>query len=189
MTKEERDQKLRQMVTAYQTELLRLCYGCLRDKSMAEDAVQETFIKVYRKLDTLQPELNEKAWVYKIAINCSRDINRNSWYRRIVRDQELGTVADDKQSLPDQTIELTRAISLLKPKQREVILLHYYQGFTVDEIADILGLSQSSVSGRLRRAREHLSRILKDQGIDEGGAAHEVGTGQPYYPGCHQSGI
>ena len=162
MTKEERDQKLRQMVQDYQTELLRLCCCYLRDRSMAEDAVQETFIKVYRKLETLRPEWNEKAWITKIAINCSRDINRSAWYKRFVRQQETDIRTVDGESGDDLAAELNMAIGELKPKQREVILLHYYQGFTTVEIADILGLSQSSVSGRLQRAKEQLYKRLKD---------------------------
>ena len=162
MTKEERDQKLHQMVRDYQTELLRLCYCWLQDKSMAEDAVQETFIKVYRKLDMLRPECNEKAWIYKIAVNCSRDINRNSWYKRMDRHCLPDMIPQAGETVSDDLISLNNAINSLKLKQREVILLHYYQRFSVNEIADILGLSQSSVSGRLQRAKKQLFRMLQE---------------------------
>ena len=129
---------------------------------LAEDAVQETFIKVYRKLDDLRPELNEKAWLYKIAMNCSRDILRSAWFKRINRSMTPDMMPDPAQAPPsEEAIDLGRAIASLNQKQREVILLRYYQGFTEAEISDILGLSQSSVAGRLKRAKEQLHSFLE----------------------------
>ena len=162
MTQEERDAKFRSMVEASQTELLRLCACCLRDRMLAEDAVQEAFVKVYRNLDSLRPELNEKAWLYKIAMNCSRDILRGAWFKRINRyvtpDMMPGPAGPP---LSDEVIDINRAIGALSPKQREVILLRYYQGFSETEIAEILGLSQPSVAGRLKRAKEQLQALLQ----------------------------
>ena len=161
-TQEEHDAKFRCIVNTYQEELLRLCYCCLQDRMLAEDAVQETFIKVYRKLDHLRPDLNEKAWVYKIAVNCSRDMLRSSWFKRINRSITPDMIPDPAQAPPsEEAIDLSRAIAGLNQKQREVILLRYYQGFSETEIADILGLSQSSVAGRLKRAKEQLYGLLQ----------------------------
>lgn len=161
---EERDRIFCRIVSTYQTELLRLCYCCLQDRMMAEDAVQETFIKVYRKLDTLRPELNEKAWLYKIAMNCSRDILRGSWFKRINRKITPDMMPDAAAPPPsDEVIDLSQALAKLNQKQREVILLRYYQGFSEVEIAAILGLTQSSVSGRLKRAKEQLKVFLQTE--------------------------
>ena len=161
-TQEERDAKFRYIVKTYQEELLRLCYCCLQDRMLAEDAVQETFIKVYRKLDSLRPDLNEKAWLYKIAMNCSRDILRNVWFKRINRSMTPDMMPDPAQAPPsEEAIDLNRAITSLNQKQREVILLRYYQGFSETEISNILGLSQSSVAGRLKRAKEQLHLLLQ----------------------------
>lgn len=162
LTQEEREAIFRRIVKTYQTELLRLCACCLQDRMLAEDAVQETFMKVYRKLDSLRPELNEKAWLYKIAMNCSRDILRNAWFKRINRHVTPDMLPDPAgPPLSDEVIDLNRAIASLNEKQREVILLRYYQGFSETEIAGILGLSQSSVAGRLKRAKEQLHRSLQ----------------------------
>ena len=164
MTSAERDEKLRNLVTTYQTELLRLCFCCLQDRMLAEDAVQETFLKVYRRLDDLRPELNEKAWLYRIAVNCSRDIRRSSWFRRINRRVTPDLVPDPSGPPPsEEIIDLNRAIAKLSAGQREVILLRYYQGFSETEIAEILGRSQSSVAGRLKRAKEQLQALLETE--------------------------
>ena len=163
-TQEERDAQFRSIVDAYQTELLRLCCCCLQDRMLAEDAVQETFMKVYRRLDDLRPELNEKAWLYKIAMNCSRDILRGAWFKRINRRVTPEMIPDPAAPpLSDDIIDLNRAIGQLNSKQREVILLRYYQGFSETEIAGILGLSQSSVAGRLKRAKEQLQALLQTE--------------------------
>ena len=164
MTQEERDEKFRCMVGTYQTELLRLCTCCLRDRMLAEDAVQEAFVKVYRSLDDLRPDLNEKAWLYKIAVNCSRDILRGAWFKRINRRVTPDMMPDPAgPPLSEEAIDVNRAIGKLNPKQREVILLRYYQGFSETEIADILGLSQSSVAGRLKRAKAQLQALLQTE--------------------------
>ena len=162
LTNEQRDLTLHRLVDAYQTELKRLCFICLKDRMLAEDAVQETFMKVYRKMDALRPELNEKAWLYKIAVNCCRDMRRSAWFKRVNRRVTPDLLPDPAAPPPsDEAIDLNRAIARLNDKQREVILLRYYQGFSEAEIADILRLSQSSVSGRLKRAKEQLQALLQ----------------------------
>lgn len=65
----EREQIFERIVAQYQQPLLRMCYLHLSDRTLAEDAVQETFIKVYRSLDTFQGQCSEKTWIMKIAMN------------------------------------------------------------------------------------------------------------------------
>ena len=66
---DQQEQKLRELVSAYQAELLRFCYVRLQDRMQAEDAVQETFLKVYNALPDYRDDGHEKAWVYRIALN------------------------------------------------------------------------------------------------------------------------
>jgi len=80
-----RDQKLEAMVAQYQHSLLRMCYMQLRDRQLAEDAVQETFIKAYRNLSAFAGKSSEKTWLMKIAINTCRDLNRSGWMRLMDR--------------------------------------------------------------------------------------------------------
>ena len=76
-----RDEKLEVLVDKYQVSLLKVCFTFLRDRSLAEDAVQETFIKVYQSLDSFQGNSSEKTWIFKIAMNTCRDMLpiRKSW--------------------------------------------------------------------------------------------------------------
>ena len=63
------EQQFCDLVSTYQTALLRMCYLCLQDRTLAEDAVQETFIKVWKSYSTYRGECSEKTWIMKIAVN------------------------------------------------------------------------------------------------------------------------
>ena len=160
------DLRFREMVAQHETGLLRLCYGVLRDRMLAEDAVQITFEKVYRKMHTIRPEQSEKAWLYKIAMNCCRDLRRSAWFRHVDRSVTPEVLPDTSEDPPSaEALALHQAVQALPQKQREVVLLYYVQQFSVVEISEILGISQSSVSGRLERSRQRLRTLLSD---DEG---------------------
>lgn len=80
-----REERLIRMVQQYQRPLLTLCYAYLRDPSSAEDAVQETFLKAYRAMDTFRGNSHEKTWLSRIAINTCRDMNKSAWEKHINR--------------------------------------------------------------------------------------------------------
>ena len=166
-TAPDRNQRFEQLVGRYQEPVLHMCYLYLCDKSLAEDAVQDTFLKIYRKLDSFRGESSEKTWIMKIAVNTCYNINHSGWSRffnrrvtpEMMPDEAVQTDGDDK--------ELAAAVTKLPVKLREVILLYYYQGMKVNEISDTLGISQSSVSGRLKRGRERLKNLLEGRELDE----------------------
>ena len=164
---DQQKQKLRELVSAYQAELLRFCYVRLQDRMQAEDAVQETFLKVYNALPDYRDDGHEKAWVYRIALNVCRDMLRSGWFRRINRHVTPELLPDESSPPDDDEISLSMAIHHLPDKSREVILLYYYQNFNVNEIASILGIRQPSVSERLKRARKQLKDMLKGEMLGE----------------------
>ena len=153
-------QTFTQLVEAYQPMLIRLCYVYLRDAEQARDAVQETFLKAYRSLPSFRRECSEKNWLIRIAINTCKDMQRTPWHRfvdkRITPDQ-LPMAQEITTDEPELMCEILR----LSPKLREVILLYYWQEMGVQQIADLLNISQGSVSNRLRRAREKLKTQLE----------------------------
>ena len=160
---DQHEQKLRYLISAYQAELLRFCYVRLQDRMQAEDAVQETFMKAYRALPNYRDDGREKAWLYRIALNVCRDMLRSSWFRRINRYVTPELLPEESAPPNEEEIALSMAIHHLPAKSREVILLHYYQNFTVSDIAHILGIRQPSVSQRLFRARAQLKDLLKGE--------------------------
>lgn len=164
---DQQEQKFRELISAYQAELLHFCYVRLQDRMQAEDAVQETFMKVYRALPDYRDDGYEKAWLYRIALNVCRDMLRSGWFRRINRHITPELLPDASAPPDEDEIALSMAIHSLPDKSREVVLLYYYQNFNVNEIAHILGIRQPSVSERLRRARAQLKEMLKGEMMDE----------------------
>ena len=164
----DRDRIFERLVDQYQESVLRMCYYCLNDKSQAEDAAQETFLKLYRTLDQFRGDCGEKTWIMKIAIRVCYDMNHSGWFRfmnRNVTPEMLPGEAATEEEKNDT--ELAEAVMKLPFKLREVILLYYYQGMNVNEIADALNISHSSVSGRLKRGREKLKNMLEGRELDE----------------------
>lgn len=164
----EKELRLTRMFTQYGDQLTRLCYLSLGDLAMAEDAVQETFVKAFRHMDSFRGESGEKTWLFAIAINTCRDFRRTAWFSRIdrrVTPEDLPEAAVPFTAADDT---LMRAILKLKPKYKEVILLYYYQQWKLSDIAGALSLPVNTVSTRLRRAREMLRPQIERWYFDEG---------------------
>lgn len=158
-TDSEREARLVRLIGQHEARLLRLCCMMLRDASLAQDAVQETFVKAYRGMDAFRGESSEGTWLTRIAINVCRDMLRAPWARfvdRRVAPERLANPVDDPAG---ERTELALEIMRLPRKYREVILLYYDQDWTMKEIAGLLGIPTRTVSDRLRRARE----LLRDQ--------------------------
>ena len=160
--------RLDRMVRQYEKDLLRICCVYLRDRTVAEDVVQETFLKAYRNLDSFRGESSEKTWLMRIAINCCRDYRRSAWYRYIdnrVSIDQLPTLSTAPPS--DEHIALTMAIMKLKPKYMEVVLLYLYEGYPIKEIASMLNLTEAAVSSRIGKAKRKLRDELEGGEDDE----------------------
>ena len=159
--------ELERLVEEYQTAVLRICYLYLCDRSQAEDAVQETFLKVYKGLDSFRGESSEKTWIMKIAMNTCWSMNHSGWARFFNRRVTPEMLPEAAVPFEEKDDELTRAVIRLPIRLREVILLYYYQGLKVNEVAEALGISQPSVSQRLKRGREKLKDALEGRELDE----------------------
>ena len=153
--------RLEELVARYQTSLYRTCCLYLGDAALAEDAVQETFLKAYRALPRFRGESSEKTWLMRIAVNTCRDAMRSGWFRhtdRRVTPDMLPEAAAPAEAGDDA---LLAEVMNLPAKQREVVLLYYYQDMDTHEVAKALGIAHSSVSGRLRSARARLRAVLE----------------------------
>ena len=143
-----------ELVAQYQGSVLRMCFLYLCDKTLAEDAVQETFVKVYRGLNSFHGQSSIKTWIMKIAIHTCYDMNHSGWFRHFDRRITPEMLPEAAVPFEERDEELITAVMRLPIKLREVILLFYYQGFSIQEIMDSLGVSQSAVTGRLKRGRD-----------------------------------
>ncbi len=158
-----------QLVLEYQMPLKRMCYMYLHDMALAEDAVQETFLKVYRSLPQFSGSCSAKTWIMKIGVNTCRDMLRSAWFRhhdRRIVPEDLQIPSEEKPQ-QEEADDLGQAILKLPVKYKDVILLYYYQDMSQDEIAEILHTSASTVSRRLKRAQDKLRDVLKGGPEDE----------------------
>ena len=161
-----RDEKLEVLVDKYQISLLKVCFTFLHDRSLAEDAVQETFIKVYQSLDSFRGYSSEKTWIFRIAMNTCRDMLRTRWFRFVDRRIDLSQLPEQSVPTENGDKEIMESIMALPVKLREVILLCSLEGMTTYEAAESLGITQQAVSSRLKRAKEKLRKELKEKGCD-----------------------
>ena len=154
------EEEITYLVETHQRALLRLCFAYLHDQALAEDAVQETFLKAYRKLEQFQGNSNVKTWLSAIAINCCRDMTRGSWFRHIDRSVSIDTLPPrPEESNPEDDLVSVEVMNL-PIRLREVVLLYYFEDMNTNEIAETLRISQQAVSSRLLRARKKLRKAL-----------------------------
>ena len=153
----------------YADDVLRMAYFYLADRHKAEDVCQEVFVKLYTHGKTIEPG-KEKAWLLRVTVNCCRDLWRGAWLKRVVLGAptlELIPSQDETVEQREEKAELMRAVHKLPAVFREAILLHYYQGLGIAEIAQMLNLPEGTISSRLSRARSKLGAILKEEATGE----------------------
>lgn len=157
---------IERIIKEYGDSLLRMCMIYLKDRALAEDAVQDTFIKVYQKYHTFNKDSEEKTWIMRIAINTCKNYMRTSWFKRVKTGLDLETISEDEVdvSLLEQEMQkqILQEVAELNYKYKEVIVLYYYQELSTKEIAKILGIKEGTVRVRLQRARQKLNVQLKE---------------------------
>lgn len=149
----------------YANDVLRMCYFYLADRQKAEDVCQDVFVRLITTAPVLQ-EGKEKAWLLKVAMNRCRDLWRGAWLKRVVLGSpmfELVPAPDEYSQMADRQ-ELMGAINALPAMFKEVILLHYYQGYSITEIADMMDLPEGTISSRLSRGRKKLETTMMKGG-------------------------
>ena len=162
-----------QLVRAHQSQVWRFLSHLLGDPSLAEDVTQETFLKVYKKLDSYQFRSRFSTWVLAIARNAGVDAMRKNRRKQVDLDVEL---LDDPQARSSPSrLELETAIGSLAPKLREAFLLVEVMGLSYQEVARVLGVPIGTVKSRLYHARRHLVEWFRDdEGPNGDGVANEV---------------
>ena len=156
-----REETLTRLVTQYEVPLQRVCCLYLHDPGLAEDAVQETFLKAYKNLGEFRAQSSEKTWLMRIAVNVCRDMQRGRWFRHVDRRVTPDMLPEPLMQPNGQDIDLTLTVMQLPDKLKEVVILYFYQGMSMGEVAEALGMAQSSVSNRLNRAKEKLHDALE----------------------------
>lgn len=142
-------------------DVLRLCYFFLQDRMLAEDAMQEVFLKAYRSMNSLRRPEYGKTWLMKITINTCRDIRRGAWLRHVDMRVSLEDLPPAVCEFTPEDDSVVREVMRLEPKYREVILLRYYQEMSAEECARALGITVSGFYRRLKKAQDKLKIRLE----------------------------
>ena len=155
------------MMGIYQKAIFNHLYRLTGSKDDAADLAQDTFFKVYKKHQTIDPAQNFKAWLYKIATHTAYD-----WFAKKKRQNEMFLPDENEletidQNLPYYRIEeanrldLEAALNKLKPSYQTAIILYYREGFGYEEIAAIMRIPLGTVKTLLYRAKKALADELK----------------------------
>lgn len=139
----------------YADMIYRLIFVRTKSRADSDDVLQEVFLRYMRISGNMQSEEHVKATLIRIALNCSNSLTASFWHKKIDPLDE-GLISPDT---PDGTNLLSEVLAL-PLKYRTVIHLHYYGGFSVEELAEITGSNPSTVKTRLSRGRALLRKAL-----------------------------
>lgn len=157
-----REDILRRLMNDYEIPIRRMCCVYLRDEQLASDAVQETFLKAYLALETFRGDSSEKTWLMRIAVNTCHSMRRTGWMRFIDRRISLDKLPEPAVHADYGLSELTLEIMRLPQKLIDVVMLHDYQGFTIRETGELLGIPHQTAASRISRAHRMLRFALTD---------------------------
>lgn len=142
--------------TSHAGRMYRIAYALLLSAHDAEDAAAEVFARFLRKMPVFKNAEHEKAWFLRVTVNVCRDMLRRRAVRSYTPLEEIAEITPAEQ----KDARVLESVLALPEKFRVCVLLHYFEGFRVEEIARILHLSPSAVKMRLSRARDMLKTAL-----------------------------
>ena len=146
----------------YHSPMVALAYSVLGDRDLADDAAQETFAIACQKLGTLRQKDKFAAWLASICRNVARSILRSKGKSAAVNFQEPAANQDSEDYRRDA---IRQAVWKLRPADRELIVMRYYDGFSQAQISNVLDISPQAVNGRLFRAKRKIEKYLKRSGF------------------------
>ena len=149
--------RLEMVYDQYADMLFRLALSHLRRREDAEDAVQDVFMKYYSASPHFSDDEHERAWLVKVLVNRCHDLIRRSNIRDHESLDEILEVPSEEKTDADNVISI---VSDLPEKYKTAIVLHYLEGFSVEEVSRMLGISLSAVKMRLSRGRELLKHLM-----------------------------
>ena len=152
------EREMRRLMDAYGPSLVGMCTLLLKDAHLAQDVVQETFIRAWRKGRLIRE--TEKAWLTRVAVNLCRDEMRSRWFRHVDR-RQTPEVLPIPADAPEEDCDLLERVSLLPMKEREVIVMHYWNDMAPEDIAKMLNIDRATVFRRLSRGRKRLKIELE----------------------------
>lgn len=161
---------LLQAFNEMRTELVSTLYFMLGNQDDAQDAAQDAFLKCWRARNSLPEVRNVQAWIYRVALNAGKDLQRNSWRRRVrplsgapLRDGASGNSPPAAYQDREDLDRLQRALLDLRPEEKEVFLLRQNGVLTYEEIAKLRSVPVGTVKTQMRAAVTKLRQALSEE--------------------------
>lgn len=173
-----REGAYRELLSRYQRPVFSLVYRMVRDRALAEDLAQETFVRVFNSLDSYDPAYKFSSWIFKIANNLAIDHLRKRKFDTLSihgsphadspeQEEETRITLKARGETPEAYVEhrelgshIERAIGELRPEYRTAITLRHLEGYSYEEIAKIMDVPLGTVKTYIHRARSELKERL-----------------------------
>lgn len=146
----ELNESVRRALDRYSQSLIKIAFAYLKNTADAEEVAQDVFLAYLQKHPVFENGEHEKAWLIRTTINKSKNMLKAGWFR------SRNPVPEDLSYLPKEESDVLQAVLALDKKYRIPIHLHYYEGYSIQEIATILGAKPATVGTWLARGRAHL---------------------------------
>ncbi|MBD8069707.1 sigma-70 family RNA polymerase sigma factor [Bacillus sp. PS06] len=156
-----------ELIQPIQAELYRMAFVYTHNENDAIDILQQTLIRAYEGMRNLKEPKYLKTWLTRIVINCSKTYIEKRKHFDLVDPSELQEIQMDGSNLVEEEMDLWQALSTLEEKYKTVLLLRFYQDYTVPEIARILECPEGTVKTHIRRGLKQLKLCLKGVYEDE----------------------
>lgn len=158
------EQEVNRAIEQYADTVRRVCLLYLKNSADTEDIFQEVFLKYALSSAVFETEAHEKAWILRVAINQCKDLLKSFFRSKTVPLEAIENLPAD---IPQENRTVLDAVLRLPPKYKEVVYLHYYEGYSASEIGQMLHKNENTVYTLLSRARKMLKEKL---GGEENGA-------------------
>ncbi|MBN2462469.1 MAG: RNA polymerase sigma factor [Dehalococcoidia bacterium] len=164
----------RTLIERYRSILFGTAYLMMRDRGLAEDAVQEALIQIWEHLPSFRLKSSLKTWMVRIVVNEVKQQFRKKQVPTVPLEQASGAAEDLDEAETamirnEESQHLRRILEMLSQEQREAVVLRYFSELTIPEIAAVTGQHEGTIKSRLSRALSHLEEILRGDRTWEGG--------------------
>jgi len=165
-----RDRAFEELLRRYEGKVFRLCCALLKDRTQAQDAAQESLVRIWKALDRYDGRASLSSWIYAITRNrCLTALQRRrplDSLEQLGPADDLGLAASEERG-DDRAAQLLALVELLPERLRRALVLYYYEERSVSEVALMLGCPQGTVKTALFRARAALAEMLRRRGLDD----------------------
>lgn len=170
------DSFAKELFERYSDMVYRIAVSYGKDIYIAEEVVQEVFLRYLRKKPHFESSEHEKAWFIRVAVNCCKSMLNTAWAKHMTPLEDVGQAVDFFRQKEES--ELFEMLLELPTKYRIVLYLRYYEEYQVKEIAKLLGLTPNLVSARLLRAKKLMKQKFLEQKLfmDMEGIGNETGN-------------